>query len=288
MNVSIILPARNEADSLRKLLPEIKKVCPQAEILVINDGSTDSTIEVCNEAEVRIFSHQRALGNGAAIKAGARQATGDIYIFMDADGQHLPEYIPEFLKKMKEGYDMVIGARNQQSHAGKPRYIANVIYNKLATYMSGHDVKDLTSGFRAVKADAFKRFLYLLPNGFSYPTTITMAMFRSGYQLDYLPIDCNKREGSSHIKLLQDGVKFLLIIFRVTSLYSPLKIFAPISLFLFTMGLSYYAYTFLLYSRFTNMSMLLLVSSIIIFLIGLISEQITFLLYSQIQKEDKN
>lgn len=286
MNVSIILPARNEARSLAKLLPQLKEICPQAEILVVNDGSTDDTVEVCENAGVSVFTHSSSLGNGAAIKAGARHATGDVFVFMDADGQHLPEYIPVLLDKLEEGYDMVIGARKRESHAGTPRYMANLFYNKLASYMSGHAVQDLTSGFRAVKANVFRKFLHLLPNGFSYPTTITMALFRSGYQLEYIPINCDEREGSSHIRLFKDGVKFLLIIFRVTSLYSPLKIFAPVSGILFLLGLSYYAYTFTFYSRFTNMSMLLLVSAIIIFLIGLISEQITFLMYSQSQKDD--
>lgn len=288
MNISIILPARNEAQSLKKLLPEIQTVCPQAEILVVNDGSTDDTVKVCNEAGVKVFTHSHSLGNGAAVKAGARHATGDVFVFMDADGQHLPEFIPVMLEKLNDGFDMVVGARKRDSHAGYPRYLANLLYNQLASYMSGHTVQDLTSGFRVVKAGIFRQFLHLLPNGFSYPTTITMALFRSGYQLEYVPINCNDREGSSHIKLFKDGVKFLLIIFRVTSLYSPLKIFAPVSGILLLMGLSYYAYTFTFYSRFTNMSMLLLVSAIIVFLIGLISEQITFLMYSQSQKNGRD
>ncbi len=286
MNVSIILPARNEAESLTALLPKIRNTCPDAEILVVNDGSTDNTQAVCDELGIRTITHRHSMGNGAAIKSGARHAAGELLVFMDADGQHSPEYIPEMLSKLDEGYDMVIGARERTSHAGIPRYVANILYNKVASYMSGHNVLDLTSGFRAVKADIFRRFLYLLPNGFSYPTTITMAMFRSGYQLEYIPITCSRREGKSHIRLIHDGVKFLLIIFRITSLYSPLKIFAPVSMFLFLLGLAYYAYTYLQYARFTNMSMLLFVSSIIILLIGLISEQITFLLYSQSQKEE--
>ncbi len=285
MTVSIILPARNESASLSLLLPEIRKHCSDAEIIVINDGSTDDTESVCSQTDVRCITHQNSLGNGAAIKTGARNATGNVLVFMDADGQHLPELIPQLIEKLNEGYDMVIGARNRDSHAGMPRYVANLIYNRIASYMSGHEVLDLTSGFRAVKAEPFKKFLYLLPNGFSYPTTITMALFRSGYQIAYLPITCKQRQGKSHIRLVQDGIKFLLIIFRVTSLYSPLKIFAPISAFLFMLGLAYYGYTFFAYSRFTNMSMLLMVSSIITFLIGLISEQITFLIYSQSQKE---
>lgn len=285
MNISIILPACNEAASLSELLPRIKSVCADAEIIVVNDGSTDNTADVCKELGVSLINHQHSLGNGAAIKAGARNASGDVLVLMDADGQHLPESIPDLLNKFNEGYDMVIGARSRDSHAGMPRYLANLFYNRIASYMSGHEVLDLTSGFRVVRAELFRKFLYLLPNGFSYPTTITMALFRSGYQLAYVPIKCDQRQGKSHIRLIQDGVKFLLIIFRVTSLYSPLKIFAPVSVFIFLLGLSYYGYTFFNYSRFTNMSMLLMVSSVITFLIGLISEQITFLIYSQSQKD---
>ena len=152
--------------------------------------------------------------------------------------------------------------------------------------MSGHKIDDLTSGFRAVKADVFKQFLYLLPNGFSYPTTITMALFRSGYSIKYVPISCEQRTGNSHIKLIKDGFKFLLIIFRVTALYSPLKIFFPASLSLFIIGLSYYGYTYFYHGRFTNMGIFIFLTSVIIFLIGLLSEQITFLIYSQNQKKD--
>ncbi len=285
-SVSIILPAKNEGESLNKLLPRIRACCPEAEILVVNDGSEDDTIEICNSHAVKVISHPYSKGNGAAIKAGARTATGDILVFMDADGQHSPEDIKKFLAEIDNGNDMVIGARNKKSQTSFPRYIANLFYNKLASYMSGHKILDLTSGFRAVKANMFKNFLYLLPNGFSYPTTITMAFFRSGYSIKYVPISCEKRTGTSHIKLVKDGIRFLLIIFRITALYSPLKIFGPASFAVFITGLSYYAYTYYYLERFTNMSALLFLTSILVFLIGLLSEQITFLIYSKNQKDD--
>jgi glycosyltransferase involved in cell wall biosynthesis len=284
-SLSIILPAKNESASLKVLLPDLISLYKDAEIIVVNDGSTDDTIKLCSNYNVKVISHPYSKGNGAAIKTGARNATGDVLVFMDADGQHSPKYVNKLLEEIDNEHDMVIGARDYSSHASTLRKIANIFYNKLASYMSGHKIEDLTSGFRAVKAKVFQQFLYLLPNGFSYPTTITMALFRSGYSIKYVPIKCNKREGISHIKLFRDGFKFLLIIFRVTSLYSPLKIFGPISLCLLVTGLSYYGYTYTVYGRFTNMSMLLLISSILVFLIGLISEQITFLIYSQNQKK---
>ena len=203
---------------------------------------------------------------------------------MDADGQHSPKDIKNLLDELEKGNDMAIGAREKNSHASIPRRIANTLYNMLASYMSGHKILDLTSGFRAVKADIFRQFIYLLPNGFSYPTTITMALFRSGYSIKYIPITCEKRTGNSHIRLIKDGFKFLLIIFRITSLYSPLKIFGPVSLGLFITGVCYYGYTYFSFGRFTNMSTLLILTSVIIFLIGLLSEQITFLIYSENQK----
>lgn len=285
-NLSIILPAKNESASLRNLLPELIDLFGEAEIIIVNDGSDDDTIAVCGNFDVKLINHPYTKGNGASIKSGARAASNDILVFMDADGQHQPKDISTLVHNINIGYDMAIGARDRSSHAGVLRYVANKIYNNLASYMSGHSIRDLTSGFRAVKADVFKQFLYLLPNGFSYPTTITMALFRSGFSINYIPIKCEKRTGKSHIKLLKDGFKFLLIIFRITSLYSPLKIFGPVSLSLLLMGLSYYGYTYFNYGQFTNMSMLLLISAIIVFLIGLISEQITFLIYSSNQNRN--
>ena len=285
-SLSIILPAKNESASLKILLPELTSLYADAEIIIVNDGSDDDTLSICNKYAVKVINHPYSKGNGASIKSGARFATGEILVFMDADGQHRPDDIKSLLNGIDENHDMVIGARERRTHASIPRDVANVFYNKLASYMSGHKIDDLTSGFRAVKADVFKQFLYLLPNGFSYPTTITMALFRSGYSIKYVPISCEQRTGNSHIKLIKDGFKFLLIIFRVTALYSPLKIFFPASLSLFIIGLSYYGYTYFYHGRFTNMGIFIFLTSVIIFLIGLLSEQITFLIYSQNQKKD--
>lgn len=279
-SLSIILPAKNEAEGLKSFLPRLRKQQPDAEIIVVNDGSTDNTAEVCLANGVYVVTHPYSMGNGAAIKSGARHASGDILVFMDADGQHQPEDIPRLLAHIDNGYDMAVGARDGGSQASRARGFGNALYNQLATYMTGREIKDLTSGFRAVKADKFREFLHLLPNGFSYPTTCTMAFFRSGYSVVYEPIKAPARIGKSHLNVSRDGVRFLLIIFKIGTLHSPLKLFLPISLSFFFTGLAYYFYTLTSVGRFTNMSALLFTTSTIIFLIGLVSEQITALIYN--------
>lgn len=277
--LSIVLPAKNEARALVHLLPELTKAYPSAQVIVVNDGSTDETSDICRDNKVTEVYHPYSKGNGASIKSGARVATGSVIVFMDGDGQHRVGDISLLLNALAKGFDMVVGARDTQSQASLGRLAANRLYNKLGTWMVGHKIEDLTSGFRAVNAVMFRQFLSMLPNGFSYPTTITMAFFRAGYSVSYVPIQADKRVGKSHINLLKDGVRFLLIIFKIGTLYSPLKIFTPISLFFFFSGFSYYLFTFISYSRFTNMSALLLTTSVLIFLMGLISEQITTLTY---------
>ncbi len=279
MQLSIVLPAKNEAEGLRRTLPALRAAFPDVEIIVSDDGSTDDTAQVALSAGVRVVSTPYSMGNGAAIKRGARAAGGDVLVFMDADGQHDPACIPQLLAKLGEGYDMVVGARDWAGQAGAHRGVANAFYNWLASRMTGFKVKDLTSGFRVVKADKFREFLHLLPNGFSYPTTSTMAFFRSAYPVAYVPIPVAKRIGKSHIRPIRDGVRFLLIIFKIATLYSPLKLFIPTAMVFFLTGLGYYGYTFVTQGRFTNMSALLFSAAVIIFLIGLISEQITSLTY---------
>ena len=277
--LSIILPAKNEAPALKALLPRLRAAQPAAEIIVVDDGSTDDTRTICEKHEVLCLSSPYSMGNGAAIKRGVRAASGDLLVFMDGDGQHDPVDVARLLAMLDEGYDMVVGARDWGSQAGVGRGIANTLYNWLASRMTGHPVADLTSGFRAARADKFREFLHLLPNGFSYPTTSTMAFFRSAYPVAYVPIKAAQRVGKSHIKPIRDGVRFLLIIFKIATLYSPLKLFVPASVTFFLLGCGNYAWTFIHDGRLTNGSTLLWSAAVIVFLIGLVSEQITALTY---------
>ncbi len=280
--ISVVIPAKNEQQSIAKLIDSIQQLSVDIlEIIVVNDASTDDTLSAAKQAGAKVISHPYSKGNGAAIKSGSREAKGDIIIFMDGDGQHLASDIPALLSKLNEGYDMVVGARQKGSQASWGRSIANKFYNKFASYMTGHKIEDLTSGFRIVKRSKFLEFLHLLPNGFSYPTTSTMAFFRAGYSVTYQPINVRQREDDSisHIHPLKDGIRFLLIIFKVGTLYSPLKLFLPVSASVFLTGLSYYGYTYFISERFTNMSALMLSTSLIVFMVGLVSEQITALMY---------
>ena len=279
--LSVVLPAKNESAAISGTINKIKEYCPGAELIVVNDGSDDGTEDIARALGVNVVTHPYSMGNGAAIKTGARAARGDIIVFMDADGQHDPADIPRLLHKLDEGYDMVVGARDRGSQASLGRGIANGFYNRLASYMTGHKINDLTSGFRAVRADRFREFLYLLPNGFSYPTTSTMAFFRAGYAVTYIPIKAAKRVGKSHIRLFKDGIRFLLIIFKIGTLYSPLKLFVPFSLLHFLLGIGYYAYTFIEQERLSLATIFLLTAGVTIFLIGLVSEQITQLMYKE-------
>lgn len=279
MKISVVLPAKNESGAIGLTVKKIHQLNLVDEIIVVNDGSTDNTLKAAESAGAIVISHPYSKGNGAAIKTGARNATGDVIVFMDADGQHDPQDILHLIEKISEGYDLVVGARQTGSQASLGRSIANALYNNLATYMTEHQVEDLTSGFRAVRADKFREFIYLLPNGFSYPTTSTMAFFRAGYSVAYVPIHAAKRIGKSHIQPIKDGMRFFIIIFKIATLFSPLKMFIPIAVVLSLMATSWYGYTLYEFGRFTNMSALLYTGSVMIFLMGLISEQITALMY---------
>ena len=285
---SVVIPARNEAEGLQILLPALAQYLPNdTEVIVVNDGSSDETLAVCSAHGAWVLSHPYPKGNGAAIKTGARAAKGSVILFMDADGQHQPADIPRLLEQFHAGYDMVVGARQTGSQAGLHRAVANDVFSRFASWMVMQPIADLTSGFRVVRASKFRQFLYLLPNGFSYPTTITMSFFRAGYSVAYVPIHSPPRgSGASHIHPLRDGLRFLLIIIKIGTLFSPQKLFLPVSAGFFLTGLSYYLYTYLSSGRFTNMSALLFISAVFTFLIGIVSEQISALHYKNIDTHD--
>jgi glycosyltransferase involved in cell wall biosynthesis len=278
---TIVIPARNESAALAQLLPELRRLHPGCELLVVSDGSSDGTEAVARESGARVVALPHSLGNGAAVKAGARAATRGTIVFMDGDGQHAPQDVRRLLDALDAGHMMAVGARSSESQASVFRLLANSFYNVLASWITGQRIADLTSGFRAVRAAHFREFLHLLPNGFSYPTTITMAFMRAGYAVAYVPIVAAARVGRSHIRPLRDGVRFALIIFRIGTVYSPLKIFAPVSALLFALGLINYLYTYFTAARFTNMSAMLLLGALFVCLIGLVSEQITALMYQR-------
>lgn len=286
MNLSIILPAKDEEEGLSALLPALNSRFPSAEIIVVDDGSTDRTASVATNNGAIVVHHPYCIGNGGAVKTGARTASGEIAVFMDSDGQHNPDEIPRLLEKLEEGYDMVVGARTADTHSSLLRRFGNSFYNRLASFMTGYRIEDLTSGFRAVHLQRFRQFLYLLPNGFSYPTTSTMAFFRSGYPVAYIPIRARTRQGSnSAIRIIKDGMRFFVIVLKVGALYSPMRLFLPVSAGFFGLGLIYYAYTFLTAGRFTNMGALLFITALTTFLIGIVSEQVSSLHYRNMEKD---
>ena len=279
--VTILLPAYNEAGVIGETIRAIRALHPDFEILVVDDGSTDNTMREAMEAGANVWPHPYNMGNGAAIKSGLRCARGEWVLMMDADGQHKPEDIARLLEH-KDRYDMVVGARTRQSETSAHRDLANWVYNRFASYVTRFKVEDLTSGFRLVRLSVARQFIYLLPNTFSYPSTLTLGYLRSGRTVKYIPVQTKARVGKSKIKLLKDGARFFLIITKIASLFSPFRVFLPISMGFFVTGLCYYAYTFLTQGRFTNMSALLFNSSVIVFMIGLVAEQISQMRYDRV------
>jgi len=279
--ISIIIPVFNEADKLSELLNAIRALrLASSEIIVIDDGSTDGSSDVAMNAGANVVRHPYNIGNGAAIKTGIRAAHGRLLVFMDGDGQHKPQDIPKLLVQAKH-YHMVVGARAKGSKRRFHRYAANVVYNLLASYVTRFSVKDLTSGFRLLSRLDALRFIDLLPNTFSYPTTLTLAFLRSGLTVKYVPIQTLYRSGQSKISLVTDGVRFLLIITKIATLFAPFRVFLPVSGFFFFTGIGYYIYTYVTQGRFTNMAALLLTTAVIVFMLGLVSEQIALLRMEQ-------
>lgn len=272
MRISIVIPAFNEEAVIGETVRDVRAVVPDAELIVVNDGSDDETARKAEEAGARVVQHPYNKGNGAAVRTGLLAAAGDVVVMMDGDGQHDAEDIPKLLKFFPE-YDMVIGARSRKSQAGLSRHLGNWMYNGLATYLTSFKIEDLTSGFRAFKRDAILPYVHLFPNGFSYPTTSTLAMLKAGASLKYIPIHAAERVGKSKVRLLYDGSRFFLIILKLVTLFSPMRIFMPASMLFFVTGMIWASYT-LLHGAFTNMAALLLIIGALVFLLGLIAEML--------------
>jgi glycosyltransferase involved in cell wall biosynthesis len=281
--ITVLLPAFNEELAIGATVRRIKELYPDFEVLVVDDGSSDGTAAAAAAVGARVISHPYNKGNGAAVKTGLRNAAGDWVVMLDADGQHNPDDIARLLE-YREQYDMVVGARDSSSETSLHRDVANWFYNRLASYVTKFRIEDLTSGFRLIRRDVARKYIYLLPNTFSYPTTLTMALLRSGRSVRYIPIAAKARKGKSKIRLFRDGVRFFLIITKIATLFSPLRVFLPVSFAFFLSGLLYYGYTFASAHRFSNMSALLFSSSIIIFMMGLVSEQISQMRYDRVDE----
>ncbi|MEO8288849.1 MAG: glycosyltransferase family 2 protein [Chloroflexota bacterium] len=283
--LTVVIPAYNEGDAIHKVIGKVRELRPDAEILVVDDGSKDNTTAVAEQAGARVIRHPYNKGNGAAVKTGIRHARGEVVLLLDADGQHPPEDINRVLAGIGE-YDLVVGARSRQSESARIRDIGNFIFNNLATYLSGHEIPDLTSGFRAMKRDLILEFIHLLPNLYSYPTTSTLAFLKAGYNVQFVPITARKGTGRSNTKIIRDGTRAVVIILRMITLFSPMKIFLPISVVLFMLGILYGLANIFLFgiNRIPNGSVLLILSSLFIFLFGLISEQIAAMRFESSQR----
>lgn len=285
-SVSVILPAYNEGEVIGSVVEALRAVAAQDwEIIVVDDGSDDDTAARAAVDGVQVISHPYNKGNGAAVKTGLRAATGELVCLMDADGQHDPAQIASLLEAL-DTYDLVIGARQDGGGTGGLfRRLGNAFYNRLATYLSNQKVLDLTSGFRAAWRDKMMEFLPLFPNGFSYPTTSTLAFIKAGYNVGYVPISAAKRVGKSKIRLLPDGAKFVVIALRMIVLFSPMRVFLPASLLMFVAGASYGTYKILSSTDGVTDSVVLLITmSVVTFLIGLVSEQIALMRLERLQK----
>lgn len=274
--VTVIVPAFNEADSIAAVVADLRAADAWHEILVIDDGSKDATADRASEAGARVVRHPYNKGNGAAVKTGIRNATGEYILIVDGDGQHKPADARRLVSRLGE-YDLVIGARSTGTQATHARRFGNSALNRLAGYLTDRDIPDLTSGFRAARREHLREFLHLLPNGFSTPTTTTLAFIKAGYNVAFEPVEARQRTGESKIRLARDGTKFLMIILRIVTLFSPLRVFLPFSIASFLVGFGYALWTIWTQSHVTNSSTLLIIFSVIVFLVGLVSEQISAL-----------
>jgi glycosyltransferase involved in cell wall biosynthesis len=274
--VSVVIPACNEGAVIASVLTELTAAAPWHEIIVVDDGSSDGTGDAARGAGARVVRHPYTKGNGAAVKSGIRAATGDYILIIDGDGQHKPSDAIALTSQLGE-YDLVVGARSSATQAGAKRRWGNAALNRLASFLTEREIPDLTSGFRCARREHLLEFLHLLPNGFSTPTTTTLAFLRAGYNVAFHPVEARPRVGVSKIRLSRDGPKFLLIVLRVMTIFSPLRVFLPVAGASFALGLGYGLWTIATQRHITNSSVLLIMLAVVVLLIGLVSEQISAL-----------
>jgi len=275
-SVSIVIPAYNESAAIAEVISVLRAAAAWREIIVVDDGSSDGTADRAAAAGATVVRHPYNMGNGAAVKNGIRRASGEFILIVDADGQHPPEDALRIASRLGE-FDLVIGARSTETQATHARRAGNGALNSLASYLTGREIPDLTSGFRGARASGLREFLHLLPNGFSTPTTTTLSFMKAGYAVAFEPIHARQRTGQSKIRLARDGAKFLMIIFKIVTLFSPLRIFLPLSAAAFVVGFGYMAWTIATQRHVTNSSVLLILFAVVVFLVGLVSEQISAL-----------
>ena len=275
-SVSVVVPAFNEARGITEVVTDLATAGPWHEIIVVDDGSTDATAEHAARAGAVVVRHPYNKGNGAAVKSGIRRATGEFVMIIDGDGQHRPEDAARLVSRLGE-YDLVIGARAATTQASMARRVGNATLNGLASYLTGRHIPDLTSGFRGARRAYLTEFLHLLPNGFSTPTTTTLAFIKAGYNVGFEPTEARSRVGTSKIRLARDGAKFLMIILKIVTIFSPLRVFIPISAASLVVGTGYALWTIATQRHITNSSVLLIMLAVVVFLVGLVSEQISTL-----------
>jgi glycosyltransferase involved in cell wall biosynthesis len=274
--VSIVIPAYNEGPVIGTVVAALSAAGPWREIIVVDDGSADETCARASAAGATVVRHPYNKGNGAAVKSGIRKASGDYVLIVDGDGQHSPDDARRLVARLGE-YDLVIGARSRSTQATQARRFGNSALNGFASYLTGRDIPDLTSGFRAARRECFREFLHLLPNGFSTPTTTTLAFIKAGYNVAFEPAEARPRVGNSKIRLARDGAKFFVIILKIVTLFSPLRVFLPIALVTFSLGLLYGIWNVVAHARIPNGAVVLILFAVVVFLVGLVSEQISTL-----------